>query len=356
MGNETRFTILDFNGTDGTDRGQINQFTTGGCLPGTPPPLFLSGALFPDLVGFRFIAQDLTVKTSRVLDAIDPLMGELITHGASHSYSWNHHPNVPEIAHRSPLIVVINAADQICGPGSPAGCYRGVWLSEDDTNALELPVPHQLVYVCRNASGEIVRCSDPDVASNEQYGNMVAVRAPFPFHTRTFFHEMGHYYDNFNAHRVLDENLREIVAQLFSLYLHRKLYPELTYILSTLPEGSHCSLADLISHNAGLVVHPDCIDDPSDVAQSIIVTNNGYSIQAFTQAYWSLLFGVTCSLENNSVVCVQPDNMPANYEDRWMEALLFALQMGNEQSFVEFWENMELLYDFSRLKRSLRPF
>jgi hypothetical protein len=261
---------------------------------------------------------------------------------SSQSYSWNHHPHVPNIQHEAPLFIVVNSTR--CE--GAVGCFFGVWISEDDTKALKLPVPNPGVYVCRNTNGQIVSCSDPNVASKEQYLSMVVVRSPFPWHTRVLFHELGHYYDNFNAHGFLSEDLREIVPQLFCLYLHRKLYPDLTYTLSTLPEEGHCDLGVLIGHNAGLVVHPDCINNPSDIAQSIVVEDsNGYTIKAFTQAFWSLLFGVACSVENNLLVCTSPKNLVPNYEDRWMEALLFALQMGNEQSFVEFWENMELFIE-----------
>ncbi|MDH3501299.1 MAG: hypothetical protein OEL69_02175 [Nitrosopumilus sp.] len=334
MGNKTRYTILDFNGTDGNN---TNQFTVGGCSSGAPPPRFLNNLLSDQ--NFRFIAQDLIVKINHALAAIDPLMGELITHGSSHSYSWNHHPDVPDIVHRSPLIFALNST--IDNPGE----YISTWISEDDTKNLELPNPHPLTYVCRNANDEIVSCSDPNATKKEQYASIIYLKTKFPFWTRTLFHELGHYYDDFNTHGFLVDDLREIVPQLFSLYLHRKLYPDLIYTLSTMSEEACCNLQHLISHSAGLVVHPDCIDDLTDISQSIKLEGNGYTVKSFTQAYWSLLFGVSCSIENNSVVCVQPNNLPSDYEDRWMEALLFAMQMGNEQSLVEFWENMELFIE-----------
>jgi hypothetical protein len=56
---------------------------------------------------------------------------------------------------------------------------------------------------------------------------------------------------------------------------------------------------------------------------------------------WLRFWGSSCDHYEQRM----PSNLAPNYEDRWMEALLFALQMGNEQSFVEFWENMELFIE-----------
>ena len=74
------------------------------------------------------------------------------------------------------------------------------------------------------------------------------------------------------------------------------------------------------------------IQNENQIARSINVTNNGYSITAFTQAYWSLLFGVSCTGEGSMIDCSIPPNLPTDYEDRWMEALLFGLQLANRLS------------------------
>ena len=102
-----------------------------------------------------------------------------------------------------------------------------------------------------------------------------------------------------------------------------------------------CRLGLLVSHSAGLVMHPDCIDEPSDIAQFAPFEPGEYSVPSFTQAYWSLLFGVECSSSGNSVTCDVPNN-PVEYADRWMEALLFTLQIGNDQEPVELWDNMAI--------------
>jgi hypothetical protein len=337
MGNDTRFTILDFKNTDGSNASLIANITVDACLfDPSVPPFFNSSTidfLGNVLVTPGFLAQDLIVKADRILNAIDPMMGELVQFGtfdldSEHPYLWDHHPDVTESFHQSPFIIVINSSSEFTD--NNPGIFKGIWASEEDTESLDLPLPHPTVYVPRGGG------------SKEQYIDVVCVRSPMPFHTHTFFHEMGHYYDNHNTFGILDGDLQEIVPQLFSLYLHRKLYPKLPYTLATLSEEGHCSLSYLIHQNAGLVVHPDCVDEQSDIAQSIEVSNDGYSIRAFTQAFWSLLFGVSCSADSIPIECDQPDNLPNNYEDRWMEALLFALQMGNFQGLVEFWDNMEI--------------
>lgn len=332
MGDSIRSTVLNLNGSDTSGAQNI---TVGRCSSGSPEEAFLGGLVLDGVVPTTIYAQDLMVKLQRAFSFIDPLMGDLFTHGSTHPYSWNHHPDVPEIAHRAPVMLAVNSSGGWVN-GAP-GIYFNIWASQQDTDALDFPVPHPLVFVS---------------APPEQHFSLIVIRADVPFHTRTLFHEIGHYYDSFNSYGTSSDNEpREILAQLFSLFIHRKVYAELSYTLTEMSNATSgagatiigpCSLSALISHSAGQVVHPDCIQNEDQIARSINVTNNGYRIQAFTQAFWSLLFGVSCTGEGSMIDCTVPDDLPTDYEDRWMEALLFTLQLGNEQSFVEVWENMEI--------------
>ncbi len=338
MGDATRHAVTNWEGTDGST---VSHFSVGRCSSGSPEESFLDGGIEPDgTVGLTTYAQDLFVKAQKAMAAIDPLMGDLVTHGGTHPYTWNHHPHVSSIAHRAPVVTVVNSS----WIGSHAGVFEEFLVAQVDVDALDLPVPHPLVFYCRDSDGNPISCDNAEAGPPMQRISMVGVGVSFPFQTRILFHEMGHYYDNYNAHGVSGDNA-EIIGQLFALFLHRKLYPDIDYKLTTVGLNGTCDLGILIGHAAGTVVHPDCVNNLDQIAQSINVTDQGYSIKSFTQAFWSLLFSVSCTLNGNVVNCDVPNSLYTNYEDRWMEALLFALQLGNEQSHVELWDNMALFIE-----------
>ncbi|MEM7188158.1 MAG: hypothetical protein AAF439_00985, partial [Pseudomonadota bacterium] len=278
------------------------------------------------------------VKTRRAMALIDPLMGELVSHGAEHPYSWDHHPSTPQQIHRSPLISVVNASS--AWQNSSPGIYYLVTVHQPDFEAMGLPVPHPLIVHCRDGSQQ-VDCGDAGAEGPLQYVSFIGINAPAPYQTRTLFHEMGHYYDTFNTYGLSGENF-EIIPQLFSLYLHRRVY-DLDYQI-TGNAAVNCSLSTLVGHSAGRVVHPDCIFDTDDIS-TMPVFDGEYTVQSFTQGYWSLLNGVSCTLNGDTLNCGEPGGLAADYPDRWMEALLFALQVGNELTFTEIWEAMALFID-----------
>jgi hypothetical protein len=151
--------------------------------------------------------------------------------------------------------------------------------------------------------------------------------------------------------------MAESIAQLFGLFLMERWYNELDYTLSAMPAaGDACKLSSLMSHMPGSIVHPDCMDD----AELIWTLNekrpggddpdfgcnpsgpNTYGVHAQAQAFWSLLFGQQCSIVGDGVSCVLAHSpLPGGYSVRWMEALLAALQMGNQHSFISLWDSME---------------
>ena len=285
-----------------------------------------------------FEAQDFFVKMAVALAEVDPLMGELVTHGASHTYSWDHHPEVPDIAHR-PAIVA--AVDRLDGCGGASGKFLAYFAHEDSEwfSEFEAPLWSGLLF---NESGE----------------SLVSMVQSCTAGVPGLLHEIGHYYDNFNAYGIFGDggpgyseccldrpheatSMRESIAQLFMLFFLKRLYPDLTYTV-----GGSCSLATLGTHLPGSIVHQSCggtihqLNDTRPTGNNAITgCNLGYNNYTLYQAYWELLFGRDC----NAAGQCQPAHipLPPNYEVRWMEALLSALQMGNLQSTVQLWDNME---------------
>jgi hypothetical protein len=338
IGDATRHAVVSFDGSSGS---AISHFEGAQCVSDTRTTDFAGGTPGPvNSLNDQLLAQDEFVKTRLAMALIDPLMGEMFSHGSEHPYSWTHHPSTPDIMHRGPLINVVNASSAWFN--NQPGIYRLVRLTEVDTDTLDLPVPHPLVFHCRNQDHAQVSCDDPAADGPAfQYVSLLGARAAPPFHTRTLFHEIGHYYDNFNVYGVSGDNA-EIIAQLFALYLHRRIY-DLDYRLTGNPDVE-CSLSALVSHSAGLVVHPDCITDLDQISGAIVF-NGPYTVRSFTQAYWSLLFGVACTTSGGTLNCDVPGGLAADYPDRWMEALLFALQIGNDLDPVEIWDAMALFVD-----------
>jgi hypothetical protein len=135
-----------------------------------------------------------------------------------------------------------------------------------------------------------------------------------------------------------------------------RLYSELDYTLSTMPDAAdRCKLSSLMSHMPQ-PVHPDCAPNADFVwtlnEQRPLTDDatfgctpsgsNAYGVHAQAQAFWSLMFGQQCSINGNDVFCALAHSpLPGGYSVRWMEALLAALQMGNQHSFVSLWDNIE---------------
>ena len=346
LGDATRHTVVSLDGSGGSS---ISHFEGAQCASDTPVTDFLGGTPGPvESLNDQLLAQDEFVKTQLALAIIDPLMGELITHGSEHPYSWTHHPSTPDMIHRSPLINVVNANNDWFN--QQPGIYKLIRLSEADTNTLDFPVPHPLVFHCRDSQGDRVDCDDPQAGEPFQYISFLGARAIPPFHTRTLLHEVGHYYDNFNSYGISGDN-GEIVAQLFSLYLHRRIY-DLDYRLTGNNEVE-CDLGALVGHSAGLVVHPECISDLDQISTQIDF-EGPYTVKSFTQAYWSLLYGVSCTTSSGGLNCNVPSGLSADYPDRWMEALLFALQLGNNLEPVEIWNNIAVFIDANYPEDSAR--
>ncbi|MFV0473014.1 MAG: hypothetical protein ACK5MQ_02055 [Pikeienuella sp.] len=338
LGDATRQAVVSFEGTDGS---AVAHFEGVACVSGGGVADFAGGAPGPATrLNDQLLAQDEFAKTRLAIALIDPLMGEMFSHGSEHPYSWDHHPSTPDIAHRAPLLNVVNAS--AAWFNDQPGIFRFVKLSEADADALDLPAPHPLVFHCRDGSNAQVACDDPAADGPAfQYMSLLGARAAPPFHTRTLFHEIGHYYDNFNDYGVSGDNA-EIVAQLFALYLHRRIY-DLDYRI-TGNADVECSLSALVSHSAGVVVDPTCVADLNQISGEIDF-DGPYTVRSFTQAWWSLLFGVSCTLSGGALICDQPGALAADYPDRWMEALLFALQTGNDLEPVELWDAMALFID-----------
>lgn len=338
MGDDTRLAVVSFDGLSGST---MSHFIAPQCATGGQTADFTGGgAPGPvDDLNEQQYAQDIFVKTRVAMSFIDPLMGEMVSHGASHPYSWDHPPSTPDMIHRGPALDVVNAS--AAWFDSSPGINKLAELSEADTDALDLPLPHPLVIHCRNGSGAQVDCDAPDAGPPLQFMSLIGVRAPPPFQSRTLYHEIGHYYDRFNAYGISGDN-GEIIAQLFALYLHRRVY-DLDYRLTENP-SVECSLSTLVSHSAGTVVHPQCITD-SDQISTEIEFEGPYTVRSFTQAYWSLLNAVSCTAAGGVLSCDEAGSVPPEYADRWMEALLFALQVGNDLEPVEIWDAMALFID-----------
>ncbi len=339
LGDKARHVVVDFEETLGTSIEEISFLEGAQCLSGEPETDFRGGNPGPATnLNNQLLAQDTFFKTQLALAIIDPLMGELVTHGSQHPYTWDHHPSTPVISHRSPLINIVNPAlDFLDGVSAN---YNFIWLSETDTKDFGFPVPHPLVIHCRDNQSNHVNCNDPQASDPFQYSSAISVGVLPPLHTRSLFHEIGHYYDNFNGHGISGEN-REIIAQLFALYLYQRIY-DLDYRL-TGNSDVECSLNLLISRGAGRVVHPECISDLDDISTQIEF-KTPYTVVSFTQAFWSLLYGVSCTV-SDGLSCNEPAVLPTNYSDRWMEALLFALQLSNNLEPIEIWDAMAIFID-----------
>jgi hypothetical protein len=341
LGDALRLATWNFAGTYDDPHELLAQ----GCTDGNPPPAFDAAG------GEGLNAQTMHVVVKRMLDHIDPLMGEMWTHGSAHAYSWDHHESTPAIAHRAPLVVFTNRGEEapnVNGCGGDNGVFE-VWKLPEVVMDLEAPMPSPLLY---GADGEYHL---PVVnACNHAVGSMM--------------HEIGHYYDAYNSFGTSGDDgedyavccldrpheaatMRETIGQLFSLYGYRRLYPDLSYTLDTTP--APCSFSGLQGY-LPRIVHQDCIEvnaqfkvlndkrptgDEAPWGCKLGGPNGGYAVEAITQAYWELLFGVWCEGTGTDVSC-DAGVADAGYADRWMEALLAALDMGNGQSFVQLWDNI----------------
>lgn len=332
LGDGTRRSLLSFEGTDGSS---FRHFTTARCASGGAEAPFTGGSEGPaDELPLQVYAQDLFAKTETALALIDPLMGELFTHGTTHPYSWDHHPGTPDIAHRPPLVNVVDASSDWMS--NAPGIFHHIRVAETDAAVADLPIAHPLVVHCRNGSGVQVDCGSPGAGVPAVDVAFMGVSAATPFQTRTLLHEIGHYYDMYNSFGISGEN-GEIIPQLFALYLSKRIY-DLDYQITSNPDLT-CDLAALISHSAGQVVHPDCISNFDQISQ-VASFSGPYTVQSFTQGYWSLLHATSCEIAGGALSCETGAGAPPEYPDRWMEALLFAMQAGNELSLTEIWDLM----------------
>jgi len=349
LGDSQRLTVFDF--AKSLDDPKIR--TVEACSQ-DPAPFFGASLASSN----RFRAQDMLVKTNAALAVLDPLKGEMVTHGAAHTYSWDHHPDVPEIIHRPTLALFANHGEGSDGCDGNSGIIRQHWAEEGSVwfDPLETPVWHPGIFTADHKA----LVAEISVCSTSFNGSL--------------FHEIGHYYDAFSAYGVLGESgpgyseccldrpnearaMAESIAQLFSLFLMERLYGDLNYTLSAMPDADDaCKLSALTSHMPGSIVHPDCIDDAdliwtlnekrptgNNATFGCNPSGNAYDVHAQSQAFWSLLFGRQCSVTpQNGVACARAHTpLPGGYSVRWMEALLAALEMGNLHSFVSLWDNIE---------------
>lgn len=175
------------------------------------------------------------------------------------------------------------------------------------------------------------------------------------------FHELGHYYDYHIALGVLGQDiasatcnldtpdespaLRETVANMFTIYIIRKLYDGLDYELADLELP--CNIRG-VSGESWPVHSPDCIGDEYHVGlfdndrprlPSIdskgCRSRTGYNQYAIFQAYWEFISGKICD-ENPPYDCEDTGIPP----EHGLEAMLHGLLMGNYSSYWTFFQNM----------------
>ncbi len=129
---------------------------------------------------------------------------------------------------------------------------------------------------------------------------------------------------------------------MVAAYGLRRVYPSVSYTVN-----GACNLGSLIGNMPHNVVDPACYpgvarfgdDRVDDTGPGGCNKSDGYHMDSVHQAFWELLWGRSCGVVGGTTYC---SGMRApDYADRWMEALLSALRMGNSQHIVQLWDNME---------------
>lgn len=299
--------------------------------PGTSSPYGIFGNADPN--SFVFRTQDAFVRASKALSYLDPVMSP---------FGWDHDPASPfGIFTAAPLTLIANvdgtpdAADSepdFChgGLGATALATFGGW---GDTR--EHPYPTNAYR-----QSAIVLCS-PNLG--------------------VIFHELGHYIDDHSTYSILgtgvttntcrwdtpDEGhaLRETVADMFGLYLTRKLYPALPYTLSTASPA--CNFQS-IGRGSFLVHDPACMSKPQEagwfdndrphasLSQACMPTQ-GYRLRSVVQASWAYLHGKLC-LREAPYTCGLSFVTPS--ADHFAEAMIYALHLTNQHSYKSFFQSM----------------
>ena len=274
--------------------------------------------------------------------------------------------------------------DNACTPHMPAGRFAPVSRTHEEAHAHDYPIPSPAAF------GE----------HGYLYGRVALCASDGTQIPSTMFHEVGHYLDhNLGEYDGLsypwgvtsDEPeggeltgccmdsyregaaLAETLGQLVVLYMYRRIYPGMDYTISGAagPQGS-CRLAELGIPET-TIVHEDCLSNinggndpellnPDLEVESMLRTfrddlgfrpqasatgrcdwRTGYKIPSLFQAWWELLFAQECTGDGETLECVDYTGAPvdADYADRYMMALMWALKQGNNVGYVEFWDRME---------------
>jgi hypothetical protein len=307
--------------------------------PGEPWSKFLA---LPPSWGFN--EQNMYHKAVVATDWVDPHVSAM---------GWDHYPNVPWTSSEPSSLLLMTSVDS----QSAAGPYCGT--GPQNLGALGV----FRAYAFTEAEAAIV---DPP------HGTASLPAISICQHDESvLFHELGHYYDahlttgvmgsgiDYDGTCVPDTSdeappLAETVGDMMAVALYAGLYPDLSYDLGN--TSAPCTLGELGPSGS---VHGDgCggpvqFDDqrPTSVANGACNRSAGYGQSALAQAWWEFLSGKTCAT-TAPYVCTTASRSP----DLGLQALLFALNQGNGQSYKELVYNMAVYVMFNGTQAELDRF